>query len=151
MKAENPNLDDVSHVIDGRTGSILAPREYEQQQRQRKQIRIHQRFIKGPIPVPWMAEAFALTPSAAKCALALYYQLGLSGSDEFKIEPARFRELAIDDTARRRGLRDLEKAGLIRLQKQTSKSPTIKMIRATKPPRTDGRREEKQPHHEGTR
>jgi len=89
------------------------------------------RFVRGPIPIPWLVTAFTLTPSALKCAIALFYQRGLSGSDEFKIEPKRFRELGIDDTARRRGLRELEEHRLVRLAKGQSKSPVAHMIGAT--------------------
>lgn len=128
MKQEKPNLDGVANVIDGRTGSVLTPGIYEQRQRMRQKARIRKRFIKGPIPVPWMAKAFSLTPSAEKCAVALCYQRGLYRKDEFKIEPARFRELGIDETARRRGLNELERAGLISLQKRASKTPVVKLI-----------------------
>jgi len=127
MKNEKPNLDGVSHVVDGRTSSVLTRREYEQRERDWGNTRLSQRFVKGPIPVPWLAKAFSLTPSAAKCALALFYQRGLRCCDEFKIEPARFRELGIPEIARRRGLHDLERAGLIRLQKRSSKTPIAKL------------------------
>ncbi|MDF1659430.1 MAG: hypothetical protein P1U58_17575 [Verrucomicrobiales bacterium] len=124
---EKPNHDDVTHIVDGRTGSVFTPREYEQRQRERQEVRMRWRFIKGPIPVPWIAKAFSLTPSAEKCAVALCYQRGLCRKHEFKIEPARFRELGIDDTARHRGLRALDQASLIRLQKQTSKTPAVEL------------------------
>jgi hypothetical protein len=125
---EKPSLDDVLHVVDGRTGRVLTPGEYEQRQRNRVNAWLSLRYVKGPIPVPWLAKAFSLTPSAVKCAIALFYQRGLSRSNEFKIEPARFRELEIQDIARRRGLNDLEQAGLIRLEKRTSKTPIAKLI-----------------------
>lgn len=106
----------------------IAPREYEQRQRDRTDARLSRRFVMGPIPVPWLARAFSLTSSAAKCALALFYQRGLCRSDEFKVEPARFRELGIHELARRRGLLELEIAGLIRLRKRTSKPPITELI-----------------------
>lgn len=125
---EKPNLDGVACVVDGRTGRVFTPGQHEKRQRDRKNTRLSQRFVMGPIPVPWLAKAFYLTPSAAKCAIALFYQRGLSRSNEFKIEAARFLELGIEETARRRGLHDLEQAGLIRLKKQTSKTPIARLV-----------------------
>ena len=130
MKNEKSNLDGVSHVVDGRTGGVVALRDYEQRVRDRGNARLSGRFVMGPIPVPWLAQAFSLTPSAAKCAVALYYLRGLCRCDKFKVEPARFRELGIPDIARRRGLHDLERAGLIRLQKRTSKTPIATLVGA---------------------
>jgi len=131
---EKPNLDGVAYVVDERTGRVFTPGEYEKRQRDRENTRLSQRFVMGPIPVPWLAKAFSLTPSAAKCAIALFYQRGLSRSNEFKIEPARFLELGIEETARRRGLKDLEGIGLIRLRRETSKSPVVLIL--PYPPRT---------------
>ena len=129
--SEEPSLEDVSYVIDGRTGESIAPARHEQRQIDRAVTRMSRRFVKGPIPLPWLSKALELTPSAVKCALALFYQRGLSSSDTFKIEPARFRELGIADTARRRGLRELEEHGLVRLQKDHSKSPVANLIGAS--------------------
>jgi hypothetical protein len=130
---EDPDHKEISYVVDGRTGEAFSPAEYAQRSQDQVEAKMSQRFIKGPIPLPWLVPAFALTPSALKCALALFYQRGLSGSDEFKVEPKRFRELGIDDTARRRGLRELEEHGLIRLNKEQSKSPVVCIL--TYPPR----------------
>lgn len=128
---EDPDQEEVSFVVDGRTGEAFSPAEYAQHIADQTAAKMNQRFIKGPIPIPWLVAAFTLTPSALKCAIALFYQRGLSGSDEFKIEPKRFRELGIEDTARRRGLRELEESGLIQLDKEQSKSPVANLIRAT--------------------
>ena len=127
---EAPSLDGVAHVINGLTSEILSPSKFEQLQQDQAETRMSRRFVKGPIPLPWLSKALELTPSAVKCALALFYQRGLSSSDTFKIEPARFRELGIADTARRRGLRELEEHGLVRLQKDHSKSPVANLIGA---------------------
>lgn len=128
MKNEKPNLDGVSHVVDGRTGDVVALRDYERRIRDQGNARSKQRFVMGPIPVPWLARAFSLTPSASRCAVALYYQRGLSRCDEFKVEPARFRELGICDIARRRGLQELERAGLVYLQSRKSQTPTVTLV-----------------------
>ncbi len=128
---KDPDHEEISYVVDGGTGKTFLPSEYAQRCADQAETKLSRRFIMGPIPLPWLAKTFTLTPSAIKCALALFYQRGLSGSDEFKIEPKRFRELGIDDTARRRGLRELEEHCLVRLDKEQSKSPVAHLIRAT--------------------
>jgi len=128
---KDPDHEEISYVVDGRTGKAFLPAEYAQRCADQAETKLSRRFIMGPIPLPWLAKAFTLTPSAIKCALALFYQRGLSGSDSFKIEPARFRELGIDDTARRRGLRELVDRGLVRLDRTQCKSPVAHLIQAT--------------------
>ena len=132
MKTSPPkdqNLDGVSKVIDERTGREYEPGEYTKRQRDRKSSRERRRFIMGPISVAWIGSVFRLRkPSAAKVAVALYYQRGLCKSTQFKVEPARFRELGINDTARRRGLSELEKAGLIEVKHRPGQSPVVTMI-----------------------
>jgi len=131
---EDPDHEEVSYVVDGRTGEAFSPTEYAQRSADQTAANMSQRFVKGPIPLPWLIGALTQTPSAVKCALALFYQRGLSRSDSFKIEPARFRELGVDDTSRRRGLKELEGIGLIRLRRETSKSPVVCIL--PYPPRT---------------
>ncbi|MCB1086061.1 MAG: hypothetical protein KDM63_03375 [Verrucomicrobiae bacterium] len=125
---ENPNLDGVAHVVDGRTGRVVAPQDYKQHQRDRMKTRLCRRFVRGPIPLGWLAKAFALTPSAMKCAAALYYQRGLCRNTRFKVEPARFRELGINGTARHRGLNELAKAGLIEVEQCPGQCPFVTII-----------------------
>jgi len=128
MKPDKTNLKGVARIVDRRTGSVFSPEAYEQHHSERRTARARERFIKGPIPVHWIAQAFSLTPSAGKCAVALFYQRGLSRRDEFKIEPSRFVELGVDKTARHRGLLELEQAGLIACQRQKSKTPVVRLI-----------------------
>ena len=129
-KHEKPNLDGVAKVIEARTGLEYEPGEYERRRSDREQFRMHGRFIKGPIPVLWIAEAFRLRkPSAGKVAVALFYHRGLCAKDEFKIEPARFRELGIDESTRRRGMAELELAGLISVRRKPGRAPSVSMLR----------------------
>lgn len=74
------------------------------------------KFVRGPIPLDWLSRATALTPSAALVAVALAYQRGLAGTKDFRISPARFRELGIQRTAQDRGLKALVEAGLVKIE-----------------------------------
>lgn len=128
-KREKLNLDGVAKVFDGRTGREYESGEYKERRSKREQSRVQGRFIKGPIPIPWVARAIRLRkPSAIKVAVALFYQRGLCSSNEFKIEPARFLELNVDELTRRRGLVELERSGLITVQRWAGRSPVVAMI-----------------------
>lgn len=129
LRVRPPNRDAISSVVDGLTGREYSRAEFERLQSYRKFTRLLPRFVKGPIPVPWMARAFRLrTASAWKVALGLFYQRGLAGGDTFKLEPARFLELGIDETARRRGLKALAREGLIHLQGSPGACPVVTLI-----------------------
>lgn len=128
-KHEKPNLDGVAKVVEASTGREYTPGAYEKSRSEREQSRLCRRFIKGPIPVGWLASVMRLRkPSAVKVAIALFYQRGLCKSDEFKIEPARFSELNIDELTRRRGLAELERWGLIAVKRRPGQSPDVAMI-----------------------
>lgn len=86
------------------------------------------RFIKGPVPVPWLAAANRLSKSALALANVLWLLHGLNGATSFRLEPARCRELSVTDTMKKRGLTDLENAGLIRVTRRRGMAPTVELL-----------------------
>jgi hypothetical protein len=86
------------------------------------------RFIRGPIPLGWLAEASALSRSAARLSVALWYRLGLTGQHVDLVAPGdkplvvridrKLREeCKLDRWHVSDGIRDLLNAGLIRIVK----------------------------------
>ncbi|MFT5467534.1 MAG: hypothetical protein ACI8UO_002638 [Verrucomicrobiales bacterium] len=121
-------VDGVSRIVDCMTGLDHEPSEYAASHRRCEVARLKGRFIKGPIPITWMSRALLRKPSALKVAIALFYQRGLCGADKFKVEPARFRELGVNETARHRGLKELERAGLIGVEQRAGQAPIVRMM-----------------------
>lgn len=126
--SSRPELRDVAAIVDGLSGERCSPESYVEMQEQRERARRAGRFIAGPIPVDWMARALRLKASAGKVGVVLFFQRGLCGRDEFRIEPARFRELDIDKSTRRRGLLALEEVGLIAVQREPGRSPVVTIL-----------------------
>lgn len=130
----NPALDEASEVIvtkviDGVTGQEYSPADYQERLRAERQTRRQDRFVAGPIPVPWLSRVIEMgTPSALEAGLALFYLRGLNRSDTFRVEPERFRELGIGDTARHRGLRELERLGLVRIDRSPGSAPEATLL-----------------------
>ena len=108
-------LEDVAAVVNPITGESLTPKQYAKRQGETAREKTEGRFIRGPLPLLWWREAGKLSKSANRVGLALFYLRGLSKSNRFKLTPARLRELGIGRDARRRGLEDLERAGLVRV------------------------------------
>lgn len=85
-------------------------------------------FIRGPIPLHWLTAAAALSRSAARLSVALWYRLGLTGQHVDLVTPGeKPLVVRIDQKLRREcdlqrwhvseGILDLVNAGLIRILK----------------------------------
>jgi len=72
-------------------------------------------FIKGPLPLPWFERAAKCGPSAIMLGLLLYYKHGL-GHQELSISAELVKRYSVSESTRRRTLRRMAAAGLIRLE-----------------------------------
>jgi hypothetical protein len=72
-----------------------------------------ERFLRGPVPWPWLLAAGACTGKALHVALALWHEAGMARSRTVPFRPARAREFGMSRDTARRGLRALERAGLV--------------------------------------
>jgi hypothetical protein len=70
-----------------------------------------ERFLRGPVPWPWLLAAGACTGKALHVALALWHEAGIARSRTIPFRPARAREFGMSRDTARRGLRELERAG----------------------------------------
>lgn len=110
----------------------------------RKSIRQIQRatvpFIRGPIPLKWMATASAMSRSAARLSVALWYRLGITGQHANLTAPqdmqlvVRIDRQLRDECGLQRwhvgeGIRDLAEAGLIRpLKAGRGRCPVVEIL-----------------------
>jgi hypothetical protein len=86
------------------------------------------KFIKGPIDVSWVCRASRLGVKALLVGLALWHLRGLRKSDTFIVSNVMLRDWGIQPDAKRRALRTLEGAGLIRVDRRTKRSPRVTLI-----------------------
>ena len=86
--------------------------------RKPKRPRAGQPFLRGPVPLGWMAAAHDAGGSALAVGVALWFQLGVRGdSRPLKMTSAVRRRLGLSRDQARRGLAALESAGLARVVK----------------------------------
>jgi hypothetical protein len=71
------------------------------------------KFLKGPIPWPWLQRASRLPGKVLAVALLLWFQAGCRNVREVRFCLAQAQELGMDRQCARRGLQALARAGLV--------------------------------------
>jgi hypothetical protein len=74
-----------------------------------------EKFIKGPIPWPWMERAFPLRGKALQVALQLWFEAGCRKSRTVRLCLSGKLPKGLNRQSARRGLRALANAGLVRI------------------------------------
>jgi DNA-binding transcriptional ArsR family regulator len=93
-------------------------------------------FLRGPIPLPWLARASVLPGKALAVALALYFLSGLRGNQlhDLRLSSATLKRLGVGDRSTKyRALRALERAGLVRVVRQRGKNPLVTILQDDAP------------------
>lgn len=86
-------------------------------------------FLKGPIPLGWLAAAAKLSGKAPLAVtLALWFQAGRRRSKEVQLTTAVIERFGIDRKAKYRGLSALEKAGLVLVHRLPRRNPVVTIL-----------------------
>src|SRR3954451_18076229 len=93
-------------------------------------------FIKGPLPLGWIATAAkAGHPQALPVLLALKYKADTLRQPWVKPPAAVLRLLGVDKDARSRAIAALERAGLLQVQRRRGRPPLVRLVPwAPRPP-----------------
>jgi DNA-binding transcriptional ArsR family regulator len=93
-------------------------------------------FIKGPLPLGWVARAArAGHPHALPVLLALRYKTDTLRQPWVKPPAAVLRLLGVDKDARSRAIAALERAGLVQVQRRRGRPPLVRLVPwAPRPP-----------------
>ena len=75
--------------------------------------RIAGRFLKGPIPLPEIAQAARLPGRALALYLAIHHQMALTGKRVVTLPKTLLADLGVDKDSKSRGLKLLQSVGLI--------------------------------------
>ena len=103
--------------------------EATKQRWQEKMKRKGGRFVKGPIPQPWLASAAALPGKALAVGIAIWYRSGIEKSKEsIKICPTALEQFNLKARTGRRGLAELEKAGLVSVVRHRGRCPRVTLL-----------------------
>lgn len=96
-------------------------------------------FLKGPIPWRWLSAAGASKGRALQVALVLWLEAAMKRAVTVKLTHARLREMGVDRSAARRGLSQLERAGLVAVLRRNGAAPWVTLKAVGEPTQTDDR------------
>jgi hypothetical protein len=71
------------------------------------------RFLKGPVPWPWLQQAMALPGKALALGLMVWFKCGLAGRQAVRFSLTWTAAEGIPKSTARRAIRALEQAGLV--------------------------------------
>jgi hypothetical protein len=91
-------------------------------------VRQKRRFIKGPIPLDWISRACSLPGKGAELALALWYLSGLTGRCTVNLTRTICRNFCIGRDSKYRGLKAMEEAGLVTVERHRGRSPRVTLL-----------------------
>lgn len=86
------------------------------------------RFVRGPLSLDWLAAAAKLPGRALHVALWLLYRSGLEGSQTIKL--AGMKLFGLTRWTCQRGLKQLEGAKLVAVERRTGKAPLVTLLGA---------------------
>lgn len=89
-------------------------------------------FLRGPIPLDWLALAAKLPGKTLNVAIALWWLHGMAKGKPFKLTRMALKALNVARDAESAGLLRLEQAGLIQLERKPGQRPIVSILN---PPR----------------
>ncbi len=108
------------------TGPVNRP----QAPRRLPRHRAGQPFLKGPVPWSWVQSAGRLPGKALLVGLLLWKEAGCEGGRTVRFRLAQAAALGIHPDTARRGLRCLEAAGLVRVQRPPGRCAVVTLMEA---------------------
>ena len=87
-------------------------------------------FIKGPIPMDWIAAAAGLPGKTLNAALALWWLSGMKDHSEFKVTRQALAFLRVSDDAYRDALSRLEDARLVTVHRRPGQRALVRINRS---------------------
>ena len=85
-------------------------------------------FLRGPIPLEWLAEAAALPGKTLNVAIALWWIYGMTKDKPFQLTQRALDYLNVKRGATDLGLARLEEAGLIQVDRKPGRRPTVTIL-----------------------
>jgi len=87
-----------------------------------------ERFLKGPIPWSWLSAAARQPGRALQVGLVIWLLAGLRRSPTVPLSGAVLRGCGVDRHAGYRGLRALEQADLVRVERRPGRNPVVTVL-----------------------
>jgi len=96
-----------------------------------------EKFLKGPIPMNWLAAAARLPGRSLHVAIALWFTAGMKRSPTVSISNVAGEVFGLDRSSKKRALDWLEKEGLIYVDRKSGRSPIVTILESPTLARTD--------------
>ena len=87
-------------------------------------------FLRGPIPISWLAIAGNLPGKSLHVGISLWLAYGVEKQSRFRFTPKWYGWFDVSPATLRRSLRRLQEAGLIRLEYRPGCSPIVTILEA---------------------
>jgi hypothetical protein len=87
-----------------------------------------EKFLKGPIPWKWLAQAARLPGKAIQVGLALWFLAGIKDRRTVALSGSVLEDLGVDRYAKYRGLNGLEEAGLVSVSQHPGRNPMVTIL-----------------------
>lgn len=87
------------------------------------------KFLKGPIPLAWLETALTLPGRALAVGLLLWFEAGCARGDVVDVTYARLARRGLPEGTARRGLRALEAAGLVTIERRAGRALRVTIRR----------------------
>jgi hypothetical protein len=85
-------------------------------------------FLKGPIAWDWLCAAANQSGKALHVAIALWYLVGVKRSGQVSLSGKSLRLLGVERHSAYRGLRKLEEANLVKVERHPGRSPIVTVL-----------------------
>ena len=95
--------------------------------------RAGEKFLKGPVPLTWLALAGQQPGKALHVAIVLRFLAGVAGNSTVALSGAVLATFGVDRRAGHRGLGALERAHLVTVQRHRGRQPRVTLLEAPSP------------------
>jgi hypothetical protein len=87
-----------------------------------------EKFLKGPVSLPWITSASKISSSALSVGVLLWYWYGLSGAPIIKLTTKKLKEFWISKRTAYRALQRMENAGLVLVDRKYGRAPLVRIL-----------------------
>ena len=105
--------------------------EGSKRRRRRKSKGQDSRFVRGPIPLPWLSRACCLGGKTGQVAWAIWYARGLNG-EPVALTSTLLATFGVTPKTGRCVLQRLEAAGLVSVERRRGRCPRVSVLSAEK-------------------
>jgi hypothetical protein len=92
-------------------------------------VRRGDRFLRGPIPMPWLRRAASQPGKALAVGIEVLHLVGMKKTMRVALNLSRMRDAGVSRWTASRGLAALEKAGLVAVKRHPGRRPVVTVLR----------------------